>query len=154
MNCLVRSTDFTYAHELNPMDARNPAYSFLRSVSQTGYERDTATSYRSRSLPPLEFVYTLPEVDDAVREVDAASLENVPYGIDGEIDLEGDGLAGILTEQADGRFYKRSLSQLQHGLSASLLLQQQFPASAGPLLYGMPQSPLLRRMEWFFPRYA
>ena len=36
---LVRSTDFTYSYEDNPTDARNPIYSFLDSVSQSGYVR-------------------------------------------------------------------------------------------------------------------
>jgi len=119
LNCLVRSTDFTYSFERNPADARNPVYSFLRSVSRIGYARDDApgaTGYLSRSLPPLEFEYTFPEVDDTVRDVDAASMDNLPSGLDGVryqwIDLDGDGLAGVLTEQADGWFYKRNVSPL------------------------------------------
>ena len=37
-DCLVRSTDFTYSHEQDPADARNPIYSFLLSVTQSGYQ--------------------------------------------------------------------------------------------------------------------
>src|SRR5215472_11803875 len=40
-DCLVRSTDFTYSYERNLRDARNPIFSFLLSVTQTGYKRQT-----------------------------------------------------------------------------------------------------------------
>lgn len=113
-DCLVRSTDFTYSYENNPKDSRNPIYSFLDSVSQSGYRRRADGIYLKRSLPPLQFEYTKPEVQAEVREVDDRSLENLPYGLDGEkyqwVDLDGEGLSGILTEQAEGWFYKRNLS--------------------------------------------
>ncbi|MGH7427503.1 MAG: toxin TcdB middle/N-terminal domain-containing protein, partial [Candidatus Methylomirabilaceae bacterium] len=52
-----------------------------------------------------------------IHEVDPESLENLPYGLDSGryqwIDLDGEGLSGVLTEQADGWFYKRNLSPLQ-----------------------------------------
>jgi len=111
---LVRSTDFSYSYEDNPTDARNPIYSFLDSVSQSGYVRRSNGSYLKKSLPPLEFEYTKPEVQAEVREVDPRSLENLPFGLDGSnylwVDLDGEGLSGILTEQAAGWFYKRNLS--------------------------------------------
>ncbi|OQY99744.1 MAG: toxin [Candidatus Brocadia sp. UTAMX2] len=113
---LVRSTDFTYSYENNPGDSRNPVYSFLDSVSQSGYVRQPNGTYLKKSLPPLEFEYTRPEVQTEVREVDPQSLENLPYGLDGAkyqwVDLDGEGLSGILTEQAEGWFYKRNLSPI------------------------------------------
>src|SRR5262245_40620660 len=113
---LVRSTDFTYSYEDNPTDARNPIYSFLDSVSQSGYVRQADGSYLKKSLPPLQFEYTKPEVQAEVREVDPRSLENLPYGLDGSkyqwVDLDGEGLSGMLTEQGDAWFYKRNLSPL------------------------------------------
>ena len=83
-DCLVRSTDLTYSHEQNPTDARNPVYTFLTAVTQTGYKRDGA-GYLKRSLPPVEFEYSLPIVQDRVEEVDPQSLENLPAGVDGEL---------------------------------------------------------------------
>ncbi|MGB5637389.1 MAG: SpvB/TcaC N-terminal domain-containing protein, partial [Waterburya sp.] len=113
---LVRSTDFTYAYEQNPTDARNPIYSFLLSVAQTGYKRNPAGGYIQESLPLLEFTYSQPQIDETVREVDPTSLENLPQGLDGSryqwVDLDGEGLPGILTEQGDGWFYKRNLSPI------------------------------------------
>jgi hypothetical protein len=112
---LVRSTDFTYAHEDDPTNARNPVYSFLVSVTQCGYKRD-GTGYVKRTLPPVEFTYSQPEVQNVVEEVDADSLANLPAGLDGGsyqwTDLHGEGVPGILTEQGCGWFYKRHLSPL------------------------------------------
>ena len=49
-----------------------------------------------------------------MEEVDAASLENLPIGLDGAAyqwtDLHGEGIPGILTEQAGAWFYKRNVS--------------------------------------------
>ncbi|MBK9306375.1 MAG: VCBS repeat-containing protein [Nitrospira sp.] len=114
-NCLVRSTDFTYSHEQEPTSARNPVYTFLQEVTQTGYRRNNG-GYDSRSLPPIEFTYSKPEVQDLVEEVDPESLENLPIGLNGAAyqwtDLHGEGIPGILTEQAGAWFYKRNLSPI------------------------------------------
>lgn len=118
IDCLVRSTDFTYSHEQNPADARNPIYSFVRAVTQAGYKRKPLpeTGYLKRSLPPVEFTYTEAAIQSEIRELDPTSLENLPGGLDGAryqwVDLDGEGLSGILTEQAGGWFYKRNLSPI------------------------------------------
>ena len=117
---LVRSTDFTHAQAAQPPpDPTKPFYSFLLSVTQTGYRRNTDGSYLSKSLPPLEFAYTEAVIDETVREIDPESLENLPYGLDDAhyqwVDLDGEGLSGILTEQAGSWFYKPNLSPVnQH----------------------------------------
>jgi RHS repeat-associated protein len=112
---LVRSTDFTYSHEQEPTSVRNPVYTFLRAVKQIGYRRKNG-GYVKRSLPPLEFKYSQPEVQDKVEQVEPASLENLPIGVDGTTyqwtDLHGEGIPGILTEQADTWFYKRNYSPI------------------------------------------
>lgn len=114
INCLVRSTDFVHTQAVPPADPSKPFYSYLQSATQTGYSRDTAGGYFSKPLPPLEFQYTEAEVDETVREIEPESLKNLPYGIDGAnyrwVDLDGEGLSGILTEQAGSWFYKPNLS--------------------------------------------
>ncbi len=115
---LVRSTDFTYRYETEEGkdSTANPVYSFLVSVTQSGYQRKDDSSYLGKSLPPLEFEYSQPIVQEKVEEVDAASLENLPIGVDGSVykwtDLHGEGIPSILTEQAGCWFYKRNLSPL------------------------------------------
>ncbi|MDN5940460.1 MAG: hypothetical protein L0H94_01140 [Nitrospira sp.] len=123
-NCLVRSTDFSYSYEAAPADPRNPIFSFLLSATQSGYRRRAAGAYLEKSLPPLEFEYTQPTIDETVRDVDAENLENLPYGLDGShyqwVDLDGEGLSGVLTEQAEGWFYKRNLSPINERLEGAL----------------------------------
>jgi RHS repeat-associated protein len=118
-DCLVRSTDFTYSNEVDPIDVRNPVYTFLCKVTQTAYRRNNG-GYDSRSLPPVEFEYTQPIVQDTVEEADPATLENLPVGLDGNAyrwtDLHGEGIPGILTEQAGAWFYKRNLSPIPEKL--------------------------------------
>jgi RHS repeat-associated protein len=118
-NCLVSSTDFNYSYENAPKSAINPIYSFLESVSHTSYKRKDAERYLSKSLPPLEFQYSqVPTPDELllqpIRAIDKESQENLPVGLDGLnfqwVDLDGEGLSGILTEQADAWFYKRNTS--------------------------------------------
>jgi RHS repeat-associated protein len=100
---LVRSTEFTYN--------QSPIASFMDSVTQSGYVLDSeGGTYLKKSLPPLEFEYSRAEIREQVRCVDAQSMENLPNGLDGEqykwLDLNGEGLSGILTEQADAWYYK------------------------------------------------
>ena len=115
-NCLVRSTDFNYSYEEDPSNASNPIFSFLISATQSGYKRLEDGSYLKKSLPPLEFEYTKPKVCKDIHEVDPKSLENMPYGLDGSryqwVDLDGEGLSGILSQQGDQWFYKRNLSPI------------------------------------------
>ncbi|MFZ4657597.1 MAG: SpvB/TcaC N-terminal domain-containing protein [Caldilineaceae bacterium] len=113
--CLVRSTDFTYGYEVESQAAANPVYSKLLSVTQNGYKRN-GDEYISKSLPPLEFTYSEARLQSEVHSVDPASLENLPIGLDGAAyqwtDLHGEGIPGILTEQAGAWFYKRNLSPI------------------------------------------
>ena len=110
---LVRSTDFKYSYEQTVDAIRDPIYSRLLSVTQTGYKKD-GNRYIQKSLPPLEFTYSEPSIDETLREVDPESLKNLPQGLDGTryqwVDLDGEGLSGILTEQGGSWFYKRNLS--------------------------------------------
>ena len=134
---LVRSTEFDYADldytlpvtiedELAHQGSTRFA-SFIRAVTQSGYVRDDTQAvvarngvqyftYLKKSLPPIEFKYSKAVIQDQVLDLDPASLENLPAGLDGStyqwIDLHGEGIPGILTEQAGAWFYKRNLSPI------------------------------------------
>ena len=47
--------------------------------------------------------------------LDDTVMENLPIGVDGKgyqfVDLDGEGVSGILTEQADAWFYKSNLGR-------------------------------------------
>ena len=80
-NCLVRSTNLT--HAAAPLaDPTQPFYSYLLSVTQTGYADGGATA-ASASTTPLAFTYSQAIIDETVRDVDPDSLTNLPAGIDG-----------------------------------------------------------------------
>ncbi|MFI5915060.1 SpvB/TcaC N-terminal domain-containing protein [Dactylosporangium sp. NPDC051541] len=115
---VVRDTAFGYADEADPALATRPVYSFLSTVVQTGWRQDGGSIHR-RSLPPVEFRYTEPVVQSDVEHLDPASLRNLPAGVDGGTyrwtDLHGEGIAGILTEQAGAWFYTRNRSPLPPG---------------------------------------
>ena len=117
-NCLVRSTDFTYSYEKNLQDVRTPIFSTLLSVIQSGYKRKQGGGYLKKSLPPVEFTYTQPIVNETIREIEPDNLENLPYGVDGNnyqwVDLDAEGTPGILTEQGEGWYYKRNWSPATH----------------------------------------
>jgi RHS repeat-associated protein len=113
---LVRSTEFGYD--------RDSIASFITSVTQSGYVAwpDAANPtdlFLRRSLPPVEFEYSKAVLSSDLREVDPKSLENVPGGVDGKhyqwVDLDGEGLSGILTEQGNAWFYKRNFGEGHFG---------------------------------------
>jgi RHS repeat-associated protein len=64
-------------------------------------------------MPPLEMHYDRPQFHPEIQSVDPDSLENLPIGLDGRqyqwVDLDSEGISGILTEQGTGWFYKRNL---------------------------------------------
>ena len=72
---LVRSTEFAYAE--------GATASFITSVTQSGYVRQSDGTYLKRSLPPLDLTYSAAVVQSDVQEVDPASLANLPANVDG-----------------------------------------------------------------------
>jgi RHS repeat-associated protein len=112
-DCLVRSTDFDYSDQDVPADPVNPVYTFLKSVTYTAYRR-TGKKSVARSLPPLEFEYSQPMVQSSVVTLDSKSLSGLPEGLDGAryqwVDLDGEGLSGMLSDAGGGWTYKRNTS--------------------------------------------
>jgi RHS repeat-associated protein len=110
---LVRATEFSYDE--------TPIASFITGVTQSGFVRQGNGTYLKRSLPTVEFEYSQAQVQQEVKEVDPASLANIPGTLDGSryqwLDLDGEGLQSILAEQDDGWYYKRNLSPLTYGFT-------------------------------------
>lgn len=102
---LVRSLDLAYDEHSH--------LTYLSSVTQTGYIWDTDGSLRSKqSLPPMEFQYFKPGYSQEVKTVSKESLSGAPVGWDDSsyqwVDLYSEGVPGILSEQAEGWFYKEN----------------------------------------------
>src|SRR5262249_21885193 len=108
---LVKSTEFQYKE--------SSIASFITSVTQSGYVRKDDGTYLKKSVPPVQFEYSEAVVQNEVRTLDPQSFENLPYGLDGSryqwVDLDGEGISGILTEQANTWFYKPSAGEGQFG---------------------------------------
>lgn len=114
---MVRSTDFAYDQQSGQSQLLgNPVASKLLSITETGYAPDSTGKYITKSFPPLEFTYSEAEIDSSVQTVELDSLENLPEGLDGSnyqwLDLDGEGISGILAQQAGAFFYKPNLSPL------------------------------------------
>lgn len=91
LDCLVSATEFGF----RTGDATG---TFLTSVIMRGWRGDV-----SRALPPLEFDYTPAVLNDIVGQTDG-------IGRTGHwIDLDGEGISGLLTEHATGWFYRANL---------------------------------------------
>ena len=95
-------------------------------------------------------------MQDTVEEVDPASLENLPIGLDGSAyrwtDLHGEGIPGILTEQAGAWFYKRNLSPIPDKLTDG---RESVKAKFAPLETRRPQTQRrpeqAARSSWTWP---
>jgi RHS repeat-associated protein len=106
--CLVRSTDFTYEE--------GGAVTYLTAVTQAGYKRDAVTgAYERASLPALELSYVRPTVNDTLQSLPPESLEGLPGGVDGAsaqwVDLDGEGLPGVLLPEPHAWSYKPNLGE-------------------------------------------
>ena len=124
---LVRSTDFEYKE--------GSVGSFVTSITQAGYTQQLDGSYIKKALPKLEFQYTEVLVDETVHEIDPDSVENLPYGVDGTryrwIDLDSEGLTGVLTEQGDAWYYKRNLGDGTFGALEQITPKPSLAALSG-----------------------
>jgi RHS repeat-associated protein len=106
-SCLVGSTDLTYA------STGGGGMTTVASVTHTGYRRRQGHGYHTRSLPPLEIGYSKAVIAHEPRDLGSEALQNLPTGIDGTnyqwVDLDGEGLSGVLARQGGAWFYKANL---------------------------------------------
>lgn len=103
---LVRSADFGYD------TSAERDFTFLQSVTAWGYVKKTDGNYSSKKLPALEFGYQPHTWSKEVKTIDAEDLVHAPAGLSAGYqftDLYNEGLSGMLTEQANGWYYKHNL---------------------------------------------
>jgi RHS repeat-associated protein len=125
-DCLVSSTDLTYA------STGGSGMTTVASVSHTGYRRRDDGSYHAESLPPLELCYSQAVMGTEVRELSPQTLADLPGGVDGTarqwVDLDGEGLSGVLARQGGTWYYQPSLGGGRFAPPRLLATQ---PATAG-----------------------
>lgn len=136
-NGLVRSLDIEY-------NADAPeGFTFLQSITQIGYIRKSGGAYSSRKLPALEFTYQPHEWNKTVHTVAGEALVHAPAGIEEQpyqfTDLFNEGLSGILSEQANGWYYKHNLGVQKTGVGdeVQLLFENAQLVSPKPSLQGL-----------------
>lgn len=108
---LVGATAFQYREKGNG--------SLLEEVAACGYRRQPDGRYLERRRPGLSFDYSPCPLEDPgydgyqMVDIDAVSARNLPVGLDEDgyrwVDLDGEGISGVLTRQADAWFYKPNL---------------------------------------------
>ncbi|MGV3764393.1 SpvB/TcaC N-terminal domain-containing protein [Parapedobacter sp.] len=125
-NGLVRSLNLGYDEDTEK------GFTFLKSATQIGYIRRADGSYTRKQLPPMKFDYQRHGWNDEVCEISLEELVHAPTGLGEPLyqftDLYQEGLAGILTEQAGGWYYKKNLGDGTFG-QAELITPK--PAFAG-----------------------
>lgn len=109
-SALVRSMEFNYDN-----NGQVGNFNFLKEIISEGYIKHPNNSYTQKALPPLSFTYQKHEWNKEIKHTPAEGLTNVPSGIYEPnyqwVDLYSEGLSGILTEQANGLFYKQNLGE-------------------------------------------
>ena len=131
-DCLVWSTDFSYRADATRGEARGAK---LASVSSQGYVR-TADGFDRTSTPPVEFEYSEAAVSDQVHVLSDEDAAGLPTGVGVPsrvwVDLDGEGLPGVLTDDGHGWSYKPNLGQGRLGESRLV--------DSRPSIAGLPTS--------------
>jgi RHS repeat-associated protein len=124
---LVRTMDMEYSF-LPSLNGYADA-SFLISLSETGFMLDGSGGYYNKTLPGISINYQELEWNGTLHNVQAADAENIPQGLTGPyqwIDLWGEGLPGIITEQADSWMYRRNMGDGHFAPSLSITPKPSF----------------------------
>lgn len=108
---LVRSLDLHYAS--SPPGTAQPAeVTHLVSATSRGYTRRADDLYDFTAVPSATFAYQPLCWDSTVHEIAPGNAVHAPEGIGGDyqwVDLWGEGIHGILTEQAGELYYESNL---------------------------------------------
>ena len=102
-NCLVRSLDLAYSDQQSPADPAQSDLHIARLRHADRLPKDGGHLGQPRCRR-WSSTYSQPASSQTVCSLDRDSLANLPEGIDGTrfhwVDLDGEGLSGILTEPA------------------------------------------------------
>lgn len=104
---LIKSVNFDYD------TTSEQDFTFLTKITSFGYIKKPDGSYSHKKLPPMEFEYQKHTWNSEIRTISSDALVHAPTGLnEGNyqfMDLYNEGLSGILTEQANGWYYKENL---------------------------------------------
>ena len=112
-SALVKSVNFEYDI------STQRDFTFLKSVTAHGYIKKPDGNYTNKNFPATEFVYQKHDWHKDVKTISTDNLANAPAGLDEQqyqfTDLFNEGLAGILTEQSEGWYYKHNSGNGEFG---------------------------------------
>ena len=134
---LVRTLEMTY----EPSSINNSGISevsYLNKTTQSGYIKKPDKTYSKKSLPLLEFSYQQHIWDQQIKDVEPESIANAPVGLTNNyqwVDLYNEGISGILTEEAEGLFYKSNLGEVKKADTVSFTPARQ--VSPKPAIGGL-----------------
>ena len=113
---LVAVTRFSYDE--------SPAATLLRRTWIEGHGNDDTVGEAVLASPPLDFDYGPATLDEHLGSVAPEDLAGLPEGLDGQryrwVDLDLEGLPGVLTEQGGHWFYKRNEGEGHFGATKAL----------------------------------
>lgn len=114
-DALVRSMRLRYADASAADDPAQPGYSQIVAIEPWAHERAESGRLEGRQTPPIEFRYSAPRIDTTVHTLAAADLPGLPVGTQGPgyqwVDLDGEGLSGVLAEDAGAWRYAANLGE-------------------------------------------
>ena len=129
---LVHATEFAYVE--------SASLTRLAGVTHTGFRRPAGSTegYTKASLPSLELTYSLPLLDRRVQTLDPSSSQGLGDGSSSRmqqwVDLDGEGLPGVLAQDGGAFSYKRNLGGGRLAPSRRLLAQPAMAATLQPQL--------------------
>lgn len=111
---LVSSTDFAYDDaRIRSADGTfesEPIVAYLVSATAAGYLRRDGGAYERATLPAVEFDYTRAVIHDERRALDPAGIPGAARGSSAQwVDLDGEGLPGVLISGELGWYYRTNL---------------------------------------------
>ncbi|MFN7911280.1 MAG: SpvB/TcaC N-terminal domain-containing protein, partial [Bacteroidota bacterium] len=132
---LIKSINFEYN------TAAEQDFTFLSKITSYGYIKKSDGSYSHKHLPPMEFTYQAHDWSGEVKTVSSDALVHAPTGIEHApfqfVDLYNEGLSGILSEQANGWYYKHNLGIWNNDGKSDLMFEQAKLVSPKPSFVGL-----------------
>ena len=132
---LVRSVNFEYDTSIEQ------DFTFLKSINSYGYIKKPDGTYSYKKMPPMAFEYQRHEWNNEIKTVSQNALVHAPTGIEQApyqfVDLFNEGLSGILSEQANGWYYKHNLGVWNDENNTDLHFEQAKLVSPKPSFAGL-----------------
>jgi RHS repeat-associated protein len=151
------------ADEPTPPEAVGAPFSYLIGARQVGHERQGDGTYSRLELPRLEMRYQLPALFRGTFQLSPDAYDGVPAGVTAPrqqwIDLDGEGLPGILLDEGGVWWFKKNLGAGRFGKPSLLpAVPSQAKVARGQQLIdidGDGQLELVQyheRLAWFVSR--